>query len=82
MIVVASFQEYLPLDDLAKIIAVCVAVAVIAPTAAALVITGFEAQSTATASGGTRLRGDARIALGVAVIAAMIIVGIYAMTNK
>jgi hypothetical protein len=78
----ASFQEYLPLDDLAKILAVCVAVAVIAPAAAALVITGFEAQATAHSAGQTRIRGDSRIALGVAIIAAMIIVGIYAMTNK
>jgi hypothetical protein len=80
--IVASFQEYLPLDDLAKIIAVCVVVAVVAPAAAALVITGFEAQAGARHSGQTRFLGDARIALGVATIALMIVVGIYAMTNK
>ena len=80
--IVASFQEYLPLGDLAKIVAVCVAVAVVAPAAAALVITGFEAQAGAHRSGQSRMLGDARIALGVAIIAAMIIVGIYAMTNK
>jgi hypothetical protein len=80
--IVASFQEYLPLDDLVKIVAVCVAVALIAPAAAALVITGFEAQASAHHSGRTRMYGDARIGLGVAIIAAMIVVGIYAMTNK
>jgi hypothetical protein len=80
--IIASFQEYLPLDDLAKIVAVCVAVALVAPAAAALVITGFEAQSDAHTSGRTRMSGDLRIALGVAIIAAMIIVGIYAMTIK
>jgi hypothetical protein len=79
--IVASFQEYLPLDDLAKIVAVCIAVAVVAPAAAALVITGFEAQA-GTRSGQTRFLGDLRIALGVAIIALMIVVGIYAMTNK
>jgi hypothetical protein len=78
----ASFQEYLPLDDLAKIVAVCVAVAVIAPAAAALVITGFEAQASAQRSDRTRVYGDVRIGVGVAIIAAMIIVGIYAMSNK
>jgi integral membrane sensor domain MASE1 len=80
--IIASFQEYLPLEDLAKIVAVCLAVAVVAPAAAALVITGFEAQADAHRAGQTRALGDARIVLGVAIIAAMIIVGIYAMTDK
>jgi hypothetical protein len=78
----ASFQEYLPVDDLLKIIAVCAAVAVLAPSAAALVITGFEAQSNAHGAAGRRAGGDLRIALGVLVIAAMIAAGIYAMSNK
>jgi hypothetical protein len=78
----ASFHEYVPVDDLLKIIAVCVAVAIVAPSAAALVITGFEVQSNAHGSGGRRMSGDLRIALGVLVIAAMIAAGIYAMTNK
>ena len=80
--IVASFQEYLPVEDLLKIVAVCIAVAVVAPAAAALVITGFEAQANAHHSGRTRALGDLRIALGVAIIAAMIIVGLYAMTSK
>jgi heme/copper-type cytochrome/quinol oxidase subunit 2 len=78
----ASFQEYLPLDDLVKIVAVCIAVAVVAPSAVALVITGFENQAGAHQSGQTRFPGDARIVLGVVIIAVMIIVGIYAMTSK
>jgi hypothetical protein len=78
----AGFQEYLPVEDLLKIIAVCVAVAVVAPSAAALVITGFEAQAGAHGDGRRRLNGDLRIAVGVVVIAVMIIAGIYAMTNK
>ena len=77
----ASFQQYLPIAELLKIIAVCIAVAVAAPTSAALVITGFEAKANAT-DGRRRLAGDARIAAGVVVIAAMIAAGIYAMTNK
>jgi Cdc6-like AAA superfamily ATPase len=77
----ASFQQYLPIAELLKIIAVCIAVAVAAPTSAALVITGFEAKANAT-GGGRRLAGDARIAAGVLEIAAMIAAGIYAMTNK
>jgi hypothetical protein len=80
--IIASFQDYLPLEDLLKIIAVCLAVAVVAPVAAALVITGFEAQASARHSGRARAFGDVRIALGVAVIAVMIIVGLYAMSSK
>jgi hypothetical protein len=78
-VILASFQEYLPLDDLLKIVAVCIGVAVIAPCAAALVITGFEAQANAHAAGGKRLFGDLRIALGVLVLAALIGVGILAL---
>jgi hypothetical protein len=81
-VIIASFQDYLPVSDLLRIVAVCLAVAVVAPAAAALVITGFEAQESAEQSGRSRAFGDLRIALGVVVIAAMIIVGLYAMSNK
>jgi hypothetical protein len=78
-VILASFQEYLPLDDLLKIVAVVFGVAVIAPAAAALVITGFEAQTTAHESRESRVPGDLRIALGVAVLAVLIGVGILAL---
>ena len=82
MIPFASLEEYLPLGDLLRILVVCVGVAVIAPSAAALVITGFEAQANAHQAGGNRLRGDLRIAVGVAMLAAMIAVGIYALAKR
>jgi hypothetical protein len=75
----ASLHDYLPLDDLLKILVACLAVAVIAPSGAALVITGFEKQADAHRSGGSRVAGDARIALGVAVIGALIALGILAV---
>jgi len=81
-VIIASFQDYLPVSDLLRIVAVCLAVAVAAPAAAALVITGFGAQASAEQAGRSRALGDLRIALGVVVIAAMIIVGLYAMSNK
>ena len=81
-VIVASFQDYVPLGDLARIVAVCVGVAVIAPSAAALVITGFEAQANASATGGSRLRGDLRIGLGVAIIVALVVVGILALVER
>jgi hypothetical protein len=75
----ASLHDYLPLDDLLKIVVACLAVAVIAPSAAGLVITGFEQQSNAQRAGGTRLIGEARIAIGVAIIAGLIVLGILAV---
>ena len=78
----ASLHDYLPLDELLKILIVCVGVAVIAPSAAALVITGFEAQDQAQRGGTSRIAGDLRIALGVAVLGAMILVGLYALVNR
>jgi hypothetical protein len=81
-VIVASFQEYVPLSDLAHIVVVCLGVAIIAPSAAALVITGFEAQANADASNPARLRGDLRIALGFAIMAALVIAGIYALVNR
>jgi heme/copper-type cytochrome/quinol oxidase subunit 2 len=81
-VIIASFQDYLPVSDLLRIVAVCLAVAIVAPAAAALVITGFEAQASADESGRSRTSGDVRIALGVVVVVAMIIVGLYAMSDK
>lgn len=78
---IASFEEYLPLGDLLRILVVCVGVAVVAPAAAALVITGFEAQADARHSGQKRLLGDLRIALGVLVLAGLIFVGLYALID-
>jgi hypothetical protein len=80
--IVASFQDYVPLADITKIIAVCLGVAVVAPTAAALVITGFEAQAVAGESGRSRALANTRIVLGVAIVVAMITIGLYAMSNK
>jgi hypothetical protein len=78
-VILAAFQDYLPLDDLWKILVVCLGAAVISPAAAALVIRGFEAQSQAHASGTSRIGGDLRIALGVATLAVLIVVGILAL---
>jgi hypothetical protein len=78
----ASLHEYLPLDDLLKILIVCAGVAVVAPSAAALVITGFESQAQAQRAGQGRLAGDLRIALGVAIIAAMIVAGLYTLIDR
>jgi hypothetical protein len=80
-VTVASFQDYVPLSDLWKIVVVSLAVAVVSPAAATLVITGFEAQSKAHRSGGSRTPGDLRIAVGVATLAGLIAVGILALLS-
>jgi hypothetical protein len=79
MIVVASLQEYLPLGDLARIVAVCIGVAVLAPAAAALVITGLGRQATAHEHGASRFGGDVRVALGIALLVVLVVTGIYAL---
>jgi hypothetical protein len=77
--IVASLQEYLPLGDLARIVAVCLGVALLAPAAAALVITGFDAQANAHGHGESRFGGDVRIALGITVLVVLVVTGIYAL---
>ena len=77
--IVASLQEYLPLGDLARIVAVCICVALLAPAAAALVITGFETQAAAQERGASRFGGDVRIVLGIAVLVVLVVTGIYAL---
>jgi hypothetical protein len=81
-VILGNLQEYLPLDDLWKILVVCLAVAVVSPAAAALVINGFEQQSNAHASGGSRTPGDLRIALGVIILVVLIGLGIYTLSSK
>ena len=80
--IVASFQEYVPLGDLLHIVLVGIGVAVIAPSAAALVITGFEAQAKAHEAGGSRLRGDLRIGLGIGVMVVLVAVGMLALADR
>jgi hypothetical protein len=73
--VVASLSQYLPLDDLAKILVVCLVVAVIAPSAVSVAIAGLDRRAR-HANDGT---GTALVVLGVAVIAALIGAGLYAL---
>jgi hypothetical protein len=73
--VLASFSQYLPLDDLVKIVAVCLGVAVVAPAAVSVAIAGLDRRARhANDAGGTAL-----VALGIAVIAALIGAGLYAL---
>jgi hypothetical protein len=77
--VLASFSEYVPVDDLAKIIAACLVVAVIAPTAVAVAVTGLDVRASRAEQQRSGAAGTALVVLGVAVLAALIAAGIYAL---
>jgi multisubunit Na+/H+ antiporter MnhG subunit len=74
---IASLDDYLPLADLAKIVAVCIVVAVIAPAAVSVAIVGLDRRAQAETRG--RTLGIALIVVGVAALAALVVAGIYAL---
>ena len=71
----AAIQDYLPLDDLVKIVVVCLVVAVIAPAAVSLAVAGLDRRSSHEGD----VPGTALVVAGVAVIAALIGAGLYAL---
>jgi hypothetical protein len=79
-VILAAFKDYLPLGDLAKIIVVCLAVAVIAPCAAAVAIVGLDKRAQSTEHGTSPAAGQALIVVGVCVLAALVAAGLYALT--
>jgi hypothetical protein len=75
----ASLQQYLPLDDLAKIILATLLVAVIAPAAVSVAIAGLDRRATSLERHTSPLAGITLVATGVAVIAALIGAGLYTL---
>jgi hypothetical protein len=80
-VTIASFQDYLPLGDLVKIIVVCLAVAIVAPTAAGVAIIGLDRRARAEARGASVARAQALTVVGLGVLAALVVAGIYALAN-
>lgn len=81
--ILAAFQDYLPLSDFFKILIASAIAAVIAPCGMALVITGLGAQAAANARGdGTSAIAVMRIVVGVAALVGLIAVGIIALVDK
>jgi multisubunit Na+/H+ antiporter MnhB subunit len=74
---VLSFSTYLPLDDLSKILVVALTVAVIAPSAVSMAIVGLDRRESQPGGAGT-----AMVVGGVAVLAALVALGLYALTQK
>jgi hypothetical protein len=77
--IVGSLSEYLPFDDLAKILVVCLVVAVIAPSAVSVGIIGLDRRAQAEESHTSVASGVALVVVSVAVLAALIGIGIYAL---
>jgi hypothetical protein len=75
----ASFSDYLPLSDLWRIVLVCLAVAVVAPAAAAVAINSYAARDGAVAE--RRVLMDAGVVSGVAVLLALAAAGIYTLAK-
>jgi uncharacterized membrane protein YidH (DUF202 family) len=76
---IASLSDYLPLSDLAKIVAVCLLVAVVAPAAVALAIAGLDRSSGAGERRASPAGGLALVVVGVAILCALIGAGLYAL---
>jgi hypothetical protein len=77
----AVFKDYLPLSDLWKIVVVSLGIAVVAPSAAALAINGYDAQSDPRRAGPARTLGRIQIACAVLVLGGLIAAGILALVN-
>jgi hypothetical protein len=75
----ASLDGYLPLGDLAKILAVCLVVAVVAPAAVTVGIVGLDRRARAETSGTGRTVGIVLILFAVAVLLFLVAAGIYAL---
>ena len=77
----ASLQDYLPLDDLVKIVVACAAVAVVAPLAVSLAIAGLDRRAEPAGAGRSRAVGTGEIAVGVAALAGLVAAGLYALVT-
>jgi hypothetical protein len=72
-----TFSEYLPLSDLAKILAVAVVVALMAPAAVSLGIVGLDRRHTGHTGVGTTF-----VVAGVGLLALLVGIGLYALVHK
>ena len=71
-----SVNDYLPLFELVRILAVTLSVAVVAPSAASLAIVGLDRRH----SGSTGL-GNSLITLGAGTLILLVALGLYALVN-
>ena len=79
---IASLDQYLPLADLGKIVLVCLFVAVVAPTAVSVGIVGLDQRARAHARHTSAVTGTLLVVGSVAVLAALVAFGLYALVNR
>jgi hypothetical protein len=75
--ILGAFSDYLPLSDLVKIVIACIVVAVIAPTAVSVAVIGLDRREHNRGAA----QGTVLIGVGVLVLAALIAIGIYALST-
>ena len=75
--IVAAFSDYLPVGDLVKIVVACLAVAVIAPAAVSVAVVGLDLRDHRRETG----RGAVLVGVGIAVLVALIVIGLYALAS-
>lgn len=72
-----SLHAYLPLSDLARIVVVVLAVAVVAPSAASVAIVGLDRRQA-----GSPKVGDTLVALGAGTLFLLVALGLYALLSR
>jgi hypothetical protein len=72
-----SLSTYLPAGDLARILAATLLAAVIAPTAVAIGIAGLDRREDGALALGTTL-----VAVAAATLCLLVVVGVYALTQR
>jgi hypothetical protein len=75
----ASFSEYLPLDDLVRILIACLVVAVVAPSSVAVAIGGLDRRNRAAERHASGAAGTVLVVAGAAVLVALVLGGVYVL---
>jgi hypothetical protein len=81
-VILASLSEYLPLDDLIRILIACLVVAVVAPSSVAVAISGLDRRHRAAEAHASDTAGTIFVVAGVAVLVALVLAGIYVLSDR
>lgn len=77
MMVALALRSYLPLAELARIVAVTIAVAVLAPSAVSLAVAGLDRRAA-----GSRRLGGVLVGAGASVLVVLVASGLYALVDR
>ena len=76
---IAGLSDYLPLSDLAKIVAVALIVAVVAPAGVSIAVLGLDRRDREAGTGTSGASSSLLIGAGVIILAGLIAAGLYAL---